>query len=71
MARSLGLSVVGDGVEDELQASELARIGCAFAQGFWFSAPVEPETISRLLAGDQTNALLPGRTGDTVTVPHS
>jgi diguanylate cyclase (GGDEF)-like protein/PAS domain S-box-containing protein len=71
MAHSLGLEVVGEGVEDVRQAAELARLGCAYAQGFWFSPPVEPPTIAGLLGSGQTNALLPGRSGDTVTVPHS
>jgi EAL domain-containing protein (putative c-di-GMP-specific phosphodiesterase class I) len=71
MAHSLGLSVVAEGVEDERQPAELPRLRCAFAQGFWFSRPVGAEVISRMLCGDQTNALAPGRSGETVTLPHS
>ena len=72
LAQALGLEVIGEGVEHPRQAAELHRIGCELAQGFWFSRPVDgAEILRRLAAGDQPNALVPGRSGDTVTVPHS
>ena len=49
MSRALSLEVVAEGVETELQASELVRLGCDLAQGFYFSRPVSPREISQLL----------------------
>ncbi len=42
MARSLGLSVVAEGVETLGQFDMLKRLGCDVAQGFLFSAAVPP-----------------------------
>jgi diguanylate cyclase (GGDEF)-like protein len=49
MARSLGLTVVAEGVETEAQRSFLLAQGCECAQGFLFSRPVDPAVISELL----------------------
>ncbi|HEX3675621.1 MAG TPA: EAL domain-containing protein [Rhizomicrobium sp.] len=40
MAQELGRSVVVEGVEGEADANWLADLGCEFAQGFFFSAPL-------------------------------
>ncbi len=40
MARSLGLQVVAEGIEDEFQLRELCRLGCGYGQGYFFSRPV-------------------------------
>ena len=49
MARSLGLTVVAEGVETEAQRNFLLAQGCECAQGFLFSRPVEAAIISELL----------------------
>jgi EAL domain-containing protein (putative c-di-GMP-specific phosphodiesterase class I) len=49
MAHALSLEVVAEGVETPVQLRELARLGCDFAQGFHFSRPVAPATISEML----------------------
>ncbi len=49
MARALSLRVIAEGVETALQASELERIGCEFAQGFHFSPALPATDISRIL----------------------
>jgi EAL domain-containing protein (putative c-di-GMP-specific phosphodiesterase class I) len=41
MARSLGLSVIAEGVETEAQRDALAREGCSLYQGFLCSRPVD------------------------------
>jgi diguanylate cyclase (GGDEF)-like protein/PAS domain S-box-containing protein len=51
MARALALDVVGEGVETEVQAAELRRLGCQLAQGFYFSPPVAAEEITEMLRG--------------------
>ena len=50
MARSLGLSVVAEGVETEEQLTALRDLGCTLAQGFYFARPEPPESVGRLLS---------------------
>jgi len=40
MAHSLGLRIVAEGVETEVAYTELARLGCDQAQGYYISRPV-------------------------------
>ncbi len=47
LARSLGLDVVAEGVEDEAQASVLRDLRCGRAQGFLYSRPLPPEAVER------------------------
>lgn len=43
LARSLEMSVVAEGVETQSQLDELISLGCNFAQGYLFAAPVPAE----------------------------
>ncbi len=45
MARSLGLDIVGEGVETEGQAALLKSLGCDLAQGFFYARPAHPDAI--------------------------
>ena len=45
MARSLGLQVVGEGVEREDQAAFLREAGCDIGQGYLFGRPVLPDVL--------------------------
>ena len=47
LARGLSLDVVAEGVERTDQRDELARLGCAFAQGWLFGRPVPREPVRR------------------------
>jgi diguanylate cyclase (GGDEF)-like protein len=51
LAHSLGLAVVGEGVETPEQGGALRRYGCEMVQGYLFSRPVPAEEIDRLVAG--------------------
>jgi diguanylate cyclase (GGDEF)-like protein len=51
LGRNLGLSVVAEGVEDELQARVLQQLGCPLAQGFLFARPMGGCDLSDWLAG--------------------
>jgi diguanylate cyclase (GGDEF)-like protein len=48
MARSLGLSVIAEGVETAEQLTLLAREGCNYYQGFLFAPPVDVTELVRL-----------------------
>jgi diguanylate cyclase (GGDEF)-like protein len=48
MARSLGLSVIAEGVETEAQLSLLAEEGCNLYQGFLRSRPVSSERLAEM-----------------------
>lgn len=39
MAKSLGLNVIAEGVESELQKQYLIKEGCLMFQGYYFSGP--------------------------------
>ena len=45
LARSLGLLVVAEGVENEAQLDQLARAGCNFYQGFLAAPPLSSEAL--------------------------
>jgi EAL domain-containing protein (putative c-di-GMP-specific phosphodiesterase class I) len=50
LARSMGISVVAEGVETEMQREFLQREGCEVAQGYLFSLPLVAEDFAWLLA---------------------
>ncbi len=49
LAHSLGLKVVGEGVEDGRQLSFLSGRGCDMVQGYYFSRPVTAEKFGEFL----------------------
>ena len=51
LARSLGLEVVAEGVEDHVQLARLLELGCTFGQGYLFGRPM-PERLARDFALD-------------------
>ena len=50
MARSLGLEVVAEGVEEDAQLGFLREAGCDMAQGFLLSRPVEADQVIDLVS---------------------
>lgn len=62
MARSLGLKVIGEGVETEWQSNFLNREGCDTLQGFLLSKPLS----ARDFAEKQKNRVSAGLTEDSV-----
>jgi diguanylate cyclase (GGDEF)-like protein/PAS domain S-box-containing protein len=52
LARTLKTSVVAEGIEDEVQARELERLGCTHAQGFLFSRPLSTRAVEELLVAN-------------------
>ena len=55
MARALGMDVVAEGVEEDGQALALKKLGCGFAQGYFFGRPVTCHEAEELIA-DQAGA---------------
>lgn len=49
MARSLGLSVVAEGVESEAQLALLAAEGCNYCQGFLFAGAIDTAALVELV----------------------
>ena len=49
MAHSMGLSVIGEGVETAAQLDHLVQQKCDLAQGYFFSKPVEKDKLPELL----------------------
>ena len=55
MARTLGLGVVAEGVENRAQLAQLMQLDCDRAQGFLFAPPVPAERIA-MIATRSTNS---------------
>jgi diguanylate cyclase (GGDEF)-like protein/PAS domain S-box-containing protein len=50
IAHNMGMDVVAEGVETVEQLEWLRAIGCEYAQGFYFSRPVDVSTATELIA---------------------
>jgi diguanylate cyclase (GGDEF)-like protein/PAS domain S-box-containing protein len=59
MAHALGMRVVAEGVETQVQADLLMNAGCDFAQGFLFSRPVGPDEFEALASKHFLNPRVP------------
>jgi diguanylate cyclase (GGDEF)-like protein/PAS domain S-box-containing protein len=59
MAHNLGLLVVTEGIEEPGEAALVRDLQSDYAQGYWYSRPVDPATIDRLLSGQLTIHALP------------
>lgn len=70
LSHELGMTVVAEGVETEVQARFLQREGCEEGQGYHFARPLATADVHRLLlaelAGETTNT---GRRGATPSSP--
>jgi diguanylate cyclase (GGDEF)-like protein len=49
LAHTFDLRAVAEGVEQPSQVESLMRMGCEYAQGFYFSPPLEHEVLEELL----------------------
>jgi EAL domain-containing protein (putative c-di-GMP-specific phosphodiesterase class I) len=49
MAKKLGIEVVAEGVETQIQHDTLARLGCDYAQGYLYSKPVPAQVLTEIL----------------------
>jgi diguanylate cyclase (GGDEF)-like protein/PAS domain S-box-containing protein len=53
LARTLKTSVVAEGIESDVQARELERLGCTHAQGYLFSRPLSTQAAEDLIVANQ------------------
>jgi diguanylate cyclase (GGDEF)-like protein len=53
LARTLNTSVVAEGIETDVEARELERLGCTHAQGFLFSRPLSPRSADQILMANR------------------
>jgi EAL domain-containing protein (putative c-di-GMP-specific phosphodiesterase class I) len=53
LARTLNTSVVAEGIESDVQARELERLGCTHAQGYLFSRPLSTPAVEAILVANQ------------------
>jgi diguanylate cyclase (GGDEF)-like protein/PAS domain S-box-containing protein len=60
MAHALGLQVVAEGVEEEVQVEVLVEMGCDRAQGFLFSRPVPAPELWDVLCPEDGPTSTPG-----------
>jgi EAL domain-containing protein (putative c-di-GMP-specific phosphodiesterase class I) len=52
LAKTLNLSVTGEGVETVEQRMHLKQLGCDLAQGYMFARPSPPELLDAMLLND-------------------
>lgn len=50
LSHSLGMDVVAEGVETEVQMEKLRELQCEYGQGYFFSKPLSSESATALLA---------------------
>jgi EAL domain-containing protein (putative c-di-GMP-specific phosphodiesterase class I) len=59
LAQNLGLDVVAEGVETHEQVSLLKELRCKYAQGYFFSRPINAQDAEKLLLVPGLNAQEP------------
>jgi EAL domain-containing protein (putative c-di-GMP-specific phosphodiesterase class I) len=64
LGRNLGLKVIAEGVETAEQVAKLQELGCEFAQGFYFSVPVNAQEATDLLAAQHRWPISAAALGD-------
>jgi predicted signal transduction protein with EAL and GGDEF domain len=56
LGAELGVRVIAEGVEREAERDALAAMGCAFAQGYLFSPPLDAEAFAAMAADRRSEA---------------
>ncbi len=49
VAKGLGLNVIAEGVETEIQARYLERVGCTIMQGYFYHRPLSRDMLTQLI----------------------
>jgi EAL domain-containing protein (putative c-di-GMP-specific phosphodiesterase class I) len=53
LGRTLGLSIIAEGIEDPGQYRRLHELGCEYGQGYLFSKPQEAESMTEMLMAER------------------
>ena len=61
LAQSLRMEVVAEGAETIAHVDELREMGCGYAQGYFFSRPLDEPDALRLLNGRRVSSRGPAR----------
>ena len=67
LARTMNTSVVAEGIETEVQARELERLGCTHAQGYLFARPLAAKDAEHVIATQKPlgpKGVAPSENGD-------
>ncbi len=56
LARSFGMDVVAEGIEDAEQLEKLKAMGCPCGQGYYFAKPMEAGAVDALVSGEAWRA---------------
>jgi diguanylate cyclase (GGDEF)-like protein/PAS domain S-box-containing protein len=54
LGRSMGMVVIAEGIETDVQLAVLRALKCPLAQGYLFARPTDPDGITRLLTANPT-----------------
>ena len=57
IASRLNMSVIAEGVETGEQGKELLRLGCQYAQGYYYSKPVDFDAATKLIQSPPFEAI--------------
>ncbi len=49
LAHTLGMDIIAEGIETELQLAQLTWLGCEYGQGYFYAQPLPPEAVEKLL----------------------
>lgn len=63
LGKMLGLQIIGEGIESEIQAAVLRSWGCHEGQGFLYSQAVDPIALADWINRHGRNSPLPRRGG--------
>ena len=58
LAKTLGISVAAEGIENEAQLSRVLALGCDEWQGHYFSAPLDAAAFEQLLSSEASTKAL-------------
>jgi EAL domain-containing protein (putative c-di-GMP-specific phosphodiesterase class I) len=58
LGTNLGMEIVAEGVETPEQVNLLKSFGCEYAQGYFFSKPLDPDKMVRTLVAAEANCYI-------------
>jgi EAL domain-containing protein (putative c-di-GMP-specific phosphodiesterase class I) len=56
LGRTLGLSIIAEGIEEPGQLARLLDLGCELGQGYFFAEPADGQAIERMLRSAASSA---------------